>query len=168
MQEAVSLLRANYIQPADVDDRALARATLSGLLARLQNGAMLLPKPDSHAIVPEVIPDAFASEVLGGRTGYIRLGALTKEHLASLDKALKGFADQNLDTLILDLRATGQNTDFELAADVIRRFRRQGGGRFSLCGRPATIKNACLPRTPIRLFSGDGRAGGRREHRGAG
>jgi hypothetical protein len=132
LQEAVSLLRANYIQPAEVDDRALARATLSGLLARLQNGAMLLPKPDSHAPPAESVPDAFVSEALGDHAGYIRLGSLTKDHLANLDKALKGFTEQNLGAVILDLRATGQSTDFDLAADVSRRFIAKGKPLFTL------------------------------------
>ncbi len=132
LQEAVSLLRANYIQPADVDDRALARATLSGLLGRLQNGAMLLPKPDGHAAPADAAPDAFVSEALDERTGYIRLGSLTREHLSSLDKALKAFSEQNLGALILDLRATGPSIDFELAADVTRRFIAKGKPLFTL------------------------------------
>ncbi len=132
LQEAVSLLRANYIQPGDVDDRALARATLSGLLARLPNGAMLLPPADSHPAPAESLPDTFVSEMLGAHTGYIRLGALTRDHLASLDKVLKGFAEQNVATLILDLRATGSSPDFELAADVIRRFIAKGKPLFTL------------------------------------
>jgi hypothetical protein len=135
LQEAISLLRANYIQPSDVDERALARATLTGLLSRLQNGAMLLPKPTppppgAHAA--EAPSDAFASEVLGEHTGYVRLGALTKDHLDSLDKALKGFADHSLPALILDLRATGQSSDFDLAAEVIRRFVAKGKPLFTL------------------------------------
>ena len=44
LQEAINLLRANYIRPADVSDLALARATLSGVLEQLNRGAMLLPK----------------------------------------------------------------------------------------------------------------------------
>ena len=133
LQEAVTLLRANYIQPADVDDRALARATLSGLLARLQNGALLLPKPDVHPPPsPDSVPDAFLAEPLGEHAGYIRLGALNKDHLASLDKALKGFTDQNLGAVILDLRATGPSSDFDLAADVIRRFIAKGKPLFTL------------------------------------
>lgn len=131
LQEAVSLLRANYIQPANVDDRALARATLAGLLARLQTGAMLLPKSDNQAPPEEGVPDEYLAEVLG-HTGYVRLGALTRKHLASLDKTLKEDAEQNVGTIILDLRATGPSSDFELAADVIRRFVAKGKPLFTL------------------------------------
>lgn len=134
VQEAINLLRANYIRPPDVDDRALARATLSGVLTRLDNGASLRPKPGDPNAVPAVerLPDAFQSEVLGQRTGYVRLGALTRDHLGALDKALKGFTDGKLPALVLDLRATGTSSDYELAADVIRRFVARGKPLFTL------------------------------------
>ena len=93
LQEAINLLRANYIRPGDVDDRALARATLAGLLARFDNGAMLLPKPAGPGATPapEQLPDAFASEILNDRVGYVRFGTLTRDHLGDFDRALKGF-----------------------------------------------------------------------------
>ena len=134
VQEAINLLRANYVRPPDVDDRALARATLSGELTRLGNGASLQPKPadPNAASAAEKLPDAFESEILGPRAGYVRFGALTRDHLAALDKALKGFTDNKLPALILDLRATGTNSDYELAADVIRRFVAKGKPLFTL------------------------------------
>ena len=134
VQEAINLLRANYIRPSDVDDRALARATLSGVLTRLDNGASLQPKPGDPNAAPSVerLPDAFQSEVLGQRAGYVRLGALTRDHLGALDKALKGFTDAKLPALILDLRATGTSSDYDLAADVIRRFVAKGKPLFTL------------------------------------
>ncbi len=134
VQEAINLLRANYIRPPDVDDRALARATLTGVLTRLGNGASLLPKPgpSSTAGTTEPLPDAFLSETLGPRTGYVRLGALTRDHLGALDKALKGFTDNKLPALIFDLRATGISSDYDLAADVIRRFVPKGKPLFTL------------------------------------
>jgi hypothetical protein len=137
IQEAINLLRANYLKPADVDDRSVARATLTGLLDRLDNGAMLLPgrpAPGSPtAPAPDAIPDAFRSEILAEqRTGYVRLGALTKEHLADLDKALKSFAEQSLPAAVLDLRATPASSDFDLATEVIRRFVAKGKPLFTL------------------------------------
>jgi hypothetical protein len=153
LQEAVSLLRANYIQPADVDDRALARATLAGLLSRLQNGAMLLPKADSHSPQAEAIPDGFQAEALGTQAGYVRLGSLTREHLGSLDKALKGFADQNLGAVILDLRATGASSDFDLAADVARRFIAKGKPLFTL-RKPSNNQERLFTSNVDPLFNG--------------
>lgn len=138
LQEAVNLLRANYVRPDEVDDRAVARATLDGLLGRLDHGAMLLPKPGGNPGPPSTgpaadpLPDAFAAEVVDDRTGYVRLGALTRDHLGDLDKALKDFGDKKLPALVLDLRATGGSSDYELAADVIRRFVPKGKPLFTL------------------------------------
>ncbi len=137
LQEAVNLLRANYVRPEEVDDRAIARATLDGLLGRLDHGAMLLPKPGANAASPaapaaDQLPDAFAAEILGDHAGYVRLGALTRDHLGDLDKTLKDFADKKLPSLVLDLRATAASSDYELAADVIRRFVPKGKPLFTL------------------------------------
>ena len=134
LQEAINLLRANYIRPADVDDRALARATLAGILARLDNGASLLPKPAAPgaAPAPEQLPDAFQSEILTDRVGYIRFGALTRDHLGDFDRALKDFAGKTLPALILDLRATAVSSDYDLAADVTRRLVAKGRPLFTL------------------------------------
>ena len=117
-----------------MDDRALARATLSGVLTRLDNGAFLLPKPggpDTPAPA-ERLPDTFLSETFAQRAGYIRFGALTRDHLGALDRALKGFSDAKLPALILDLRATGISSDYDLAADVTRRFVAKGKPLFTL------------------------------------
>ena len=136
LQEAVNLLRANYVRPADVDDRAIARATLDGLLGRLDHGATLLPKPTGgNAPAPpaaELLPEAFASEVVTDHTGYVRLGALTRDHLGDLDRALKDFSDKKLPSLVFDLRGTAGSSDYELAADVLRRFVPKGKPLFTL------------------------------------
>ncbi len=149
LQEAVNLLRANYVRPGDVDDRSIARATLDGLLDRLDHGAMLLPKPSGNAAPPaaEPLPDAFFAETVGDRTGYIRLGALTRDHLGDLDKALKDFSDKKLPALVFDLRATAASSDYELAADVIRRFVAKGKPLFTL-RRPSNNQE--------RLFTSNG------------
>jgi hypothetical protein len=133
LQEAINLLRANYIRPPDVDDRALARAELTGLLARLDHGAMLLPKPGgASAPGAEAPADAFRLDTLDRGIGYIRLGALTRDHLGDLDRALKALAEKGAPALILDLRATGASSDYDLAADVIRRFVAKGKPLFTL------------------------------------
>ena len=134
LQEAINLLRANYIRPADVDERALGRATISGLLTRLDDGAKLLPKPGIPGSAPAVesVPDGFYTEVLGERNGYVRLGALSNDHLGSLDKALKSFNDRGLPAVILDLRGTPAGSNYDQASEVIRRFVAKGKPLFTL------------------------------------
>ena len=134
LQEAINLLRANYIRPSDVDDRALARATLTGLLARLDRGAMLLPKPSAGTppAGAEAPADTFRADTLDRGIGYVRFGAFTRDHLGDLDRALKGFADKGAPALLLDLRATGARSDSDLAADVIRSFVPKGKPLFTL------------------------------------
>lgn len=155
LQEAINLLRANYLRPGDVDDRAIARATLAGLLARLDNGVNLLPKRDAPAPgdAGAKLPDAFHAETLPDHTGYVRLGALTKEHLGDLDRTLKGFTDQQVGAAILDLRATPASGDFELAAEVMRRFVAKGQPLFTL-KKPNANQERLFTANAEPLFNG--------------
>ena len=155
LQEAINLLRANYIRPNDVNDLALARATLSGVLARLDHGATLLPKAGTPASPgdAEQVPDGFLADTLGEHTGYVRLGSLTNDHLGALDKALKGFAAANLPAVILDLRATGSSSDYELAAEVIRRFVGKGKPLFTL-HKPSNNQDRLFTSNADPLFNG--------------
>lgn len=153
MQEAIRLLRNNYVNPGETDEKAVTRATLSGLLKRLDNGALLVPvprppQPPANAgagaalgnpppLSREEPSGDFRSEIFPNRTGYVRLGGLTKEHVGELDKALKDFASAKLPATILDLRGTSAtNTngsgDYELAAEVARRFVAKGRPLFTL------------------------------------
>lgn len=155
LQEAINLLRANYLRPADVDDRAIARATLAGLLARLDNGATLLSARNAPAPgeAGEKLPDAFHAETLPDHTGYVRLGALNKEHLADLDRTLKGLTDQQAPAAILDLRATPASGDFDLAAEVMRRFVAKGQPLFTL-KKPNTNQERLFTSNADPLFNG--------------
>ena len=155
LQEAINLLRANYIRPPDVDDRALARATLTGLLTRLDHGAMLLPKPAASPAPAgvEATPDAFRTDTLGRNIGYIRFGAFTRDHLGDFDRALKGFAEKGAPALILDLRATAASSDYELAADVIRRFVAKGKPLFTL-RKPGNNQERLFTSNADPMFNG--------------
>lgn len=155
LQEAINLLRANYIRPGDVDDRALARATLAGELDRLDHGALLLPKPGgpAPASAVEPLPDGFLSDTFADRVGYLRLGALNKDHLAALDKTLKGFTDKGLPAVILDLRGSGGSSDYELAAEVIRRFVAKGKPLFTL-RKPSNNQERLFTSNADPLFTG--------------
>lgn len=155
LQEAINLLRANYLRPPDVDDRAIARATLAGLLARLDNGVALLPNRTAPAPgePAEKLPDAFHAETLPDHTGYARLGALNKEHLGDLDRALKGFAEQQVPAVVLDLRATPPSGDFDLASEVMRRFVAKGQPLFTL-KKPNTNQERLFTANADPLFAG--------------
>ena len=143
MQEALRLLRGNYVNPADTDDRAVARATLSGLLSRLENGAFLLPAhaPSAPAAggaaAREEVPGEFRTEIFPNHIGYARVGELTRPHLGDLEKALRDCVSAKLPAVILDLRATSAvnvngGGDYELAAEVARKFLAKGRPLFTL------------------------------------
>ena len=127
LEQVVALLRENYIRPDALTDAALARAGVQGLLDRLGAGARIFPQAASSPVAAS----PFRSEVLEGGVAYLRLGSLGPENLAALDKALDGFAPRPA-ALVLDLRATPPSTDFELAAEVCRRFAPRGRILFSI------------------------------------
>lgn len=139
LQEAIKLLRSFYVSPGETDDRALARATVTGLLTRLDRGALLVPAakaaPPPGPPPREELPGELRAETFPSRLGYLRLGAINKDRLGDFDKALKGFATAGLPALVLDLRATaaGNNAEaFELAAEILRRFVPKGRPLFTL------------------------------------
>src|SRR5262249_56686236 len=115
----ITLLKANFTNPDAITDTELSRATVEGLLVRLPRGITLLSGKES---VPAATPSAFYSELIGGRTGYVRLGTLNNANLQALDKALNGFAAKKVNDLIVDLRASSTTSDFALAAELANRF----------------------------------------------
>lgn len=135
LQNAISVLRRDHVRGPRVDDLALTRATLEGLLETLSPGAALA----SAAPGPPVAAP-FRSEILDGRAGYARLGSLDAENLAQLDAALREFNAGKVHGVVLDLRATPESSDFALAARAASRFCAPGTALFSLAGpnRPAT------------------------------
>lgn len=160
INEAVKLLRSYYVNPGDTDDRALARATVAGLLARLDHGVSLLPAPLKAGATPspnappprEELPGELRTETFPNRIGYLRLGARNRDRLADVDKALRGFAATGVPTVVLDLRATpagGGGDSFEWAAEVLRRLVPKGRPMFTL-RRPAPAAGGGAP---DRLFT---------------
>jgi carboxyl-terminal processing protease len=129
LQAFVTLLKANFTNPEAITDTALNRATVEGLLVRLPRGINLLASKES---LPSANPTAFYSEVIGGRTGYVRLGTLNTANLQALDKALSGFAAKKVNDLIVDLRASGTTNDLSLATEFAKRFCPKGKPVFTL------------------------------------
>jgi len=126
-KQALELLRSKYVRSSALDEAALNRATLQGLLERLGGGAAIRsPGAEAEAESP------FRSEILDEKIGYVRLGSLTKGHLAEFDAALGNFNAKKIGSLILDLRATPPNSAFELAAEVVKRLTPKGKMLFAV------------------------------------
>ncbi|HKS31513.1 MAG TPA: S41 family peptidase [Chthoniobacterales bacterium] len=117
MEETIRTLKSNFVDPAALKDQEIDRATLQGLLTRLHGGVLLLPGKPTNAESPA----PFYSEVLGNHIGYVRIGSLSPDNLAALDKAMSDFATKKIDAMVIDLRATSSN-DFNLGAEVTKRF----------------------------------------------
>lgn len=128
LRRVVEMLRENYIHPDALSEQALARANMQGVLDRLGAGARIYAK---RAAVSDQ-PSPFRNELLDGGVAYIRLGALTQENIAAMDKTFDDFPAKAPTALVLDLRATPHSTDFELAAEVARRFSPKGRVLFSI------------------------------------
>jgi hypothetical protein len=153
LAEAMKLLRQNYIDPGALNDPSLSRAQLDGLLVRLGPGAQLVatatvtPPAEQEALSP------FHTEVLDGLVGYVRLGTLSKEHLAQLDAALKSFATRKIASVIFDLRATPASSDYDLAAQVINRFVPKGRPLFTL-RKPGTKEQHLFTSNTDPIYNG--------------
>src|SRR5215475_13866088 len=87
LQALITLLKANFTNPDAITDTELNRATVEGLLVRLPRGITLLAGKESAT---PAATNAFYSELIGGRTGYARLGTLNNANLQAFDKALSG------------------------------------------------------------------------------
>jgi hypothetical protein len=140
LQAFITLLKSNFTNPDAITDTELSRATVEGLLARLPRGITIFGKEGVPATA------AFYSELIGGRTGYVRLGSLNNANLQALDTALNGFATKKINDLVVDLRASSAPNDLSLAADFAKRFCPKGKPIFTL-RKPAGRQD--------RLFSSD-------------
>jgi hypothetical protein len=129
LQTVINLIRSNFTNPDAITDTELNRATVEGLLVRLPRGISILPAKES---APTATPAPLYSEIVAGRTGYIRLGSLNSANLQTLDKALIGFASKKVSDFIVDLRASNATTDFTLAAEFAKRFCPKGKPIFTL------------------------------------
>ncbi len=127
LAKALDFLQKNYVAPAALDETAIKRATLAGLLDSLGRGASLTPVKASPTE-----PPPFYHEIIADHIGYLRPGALRKGDVAELDKALEGFGAKKVDALIIDLRALAPNDDFPAAAEFANRFVAKGAPLFSL------------------------------------
>ncbi len=128
LDQVISLLKENYINPGALSDEELKRATVQGIIDRIAPGATIIEAPAADA--NQVSP--FRAEILDGRIAYVRLGATVPSNVGELDAALQNFADKKLGALVLDLRATPPSAEFEQTAEVCRRFSPKGKILFSV------------------------------------
>ena len=79
---------------------------------------MLLPGRENPAPVE---PPIYA-EIFEGHIGYLRAGALTGANLKAMDRKLAEFSSKKVDALIFDLRDSVAPSNFEIAAEIAKRF----------------------------------------------
>jgi len=128
LQAAIALLKSNFTNRDAITDTELNRAMLTGLLARMPGGLMLLPNRESAAPEPAA---SFYSEVFDGHIGYLRLGPLSSANLKEMDKNLQDFVAKKVDAVIVDLRASSVG-DFATAAEFAKRFCPKGKALFTV------------------------------------
>lgn len=123
LQEAFRLLQSEYIKKEDIDHLNVNRAAIQGLLERLDFGAMLLT---NESLSSRNSPYDFYSSRVNEQIGYVRFGKFTREELDQLDKVLGEYLDEEdnqVSTLLLDLRSPQVQADFNIAAQILSRFR---------------------------------------------
>jgi C-terminal processing protease CtpA/Prc len=125
--KAVAALKGTFVRPEALSEQEMARATLQGLLDRLAPEASLL-----SGSAGAVGASPFYSEDFGGKTGYLRVGALTEENIAKTKQALKDWSGKGLDAVVLDLRGTPASSDFEAGSELEGLFCAKGTELFSL------------------------------------
>lgn len=129
VEKALKALKEGFLDREKVEDKAVQRATLEGMIRRLAPGAYIIEESQKADAAPET---PFLAEILDAHIGYLRVGALTKSSLAQLDSALESFSGKKIDAVILDLRGVPEGGDFEMAADFARRFCPKGKLLFSI------------------------------------
>ena len=129
VERALAVLRESHIDAASLDEPRLSRATLQGLVDLLAPGVILTKEEKTKDE-----PSPFRSEILEGDIGYLRAGSMQTENLAQLDAALSEFSEKKVTGVVLDLRATPDSPNFEVAAQMAQRFVPAGSPLFSLAG----------------------------------
>lgn len=128
VRQVLDLLKSNYVNPDALNETELERAKLEGVLSRIGRGAII--SAEAGAGAPP--PSPFYNDVLSGHVAYLRLGDLTRPNLDAMDAAMQSFGAKKIDAAVVDLRASGGSSDFELAAEFAKRFCPKGKTLFTL------------------------------------
>lgn len=126
LRGALEAIGAQFLDPESTNQRAMQRAALEGIIRRLGPGASLADP------LPEKAKFPFLAEILDGKIGYIRPGAINKDEVVQVDAALAQFRQQGVASLVVDLRAVPAGGDYESAAEMARRFCSKGKLLFSI------------------------------------
>ncbi|HEX4086093.1 MAG TPA: S41 family peptidase [Chthoniobacteraceae bacterium] len=124
--KAVSALKQNFVHPRELSDADIARATLQGLLDRLSPAVTL---ESGSAAAASAQP--FYSEIYG-RTGYLRIGEFSKANFSKAAEAVHDWISNKANAVILDLRGTPPNGQYEESAVLGGLFCPKGTELFSL------------------------------------
>jgi len=147
--KAVAALKQSFVRPDALSDTDLGRATLQGLLDRLAPEATLeTGTAGAGAATP------FHAEDFGGKTGYLRLGALANVNMAR--QTLEEWSGSGVGAVVLDLRATPPSSDYDGAANLAALFCAKGSEMFSLtAGKGRTIPGADSGDGQTRTFTAE-------------
>jgi hypothetical protein len=129
VEKALQTFKEGFFDSSQVDESAVKRSTLEGLVLRLSPGAAIVSASSKASPGPQI---PFLVEILDAHIAYFRLGALTKDTLAQFDAALASFSEKEIDAVILDLRGISESGDYETAAEFARRFCPKGKLLFSI------------------------------------
>jgi hypothetical protein len=139
--KAIDAVKENFVQPGDLSDQDLQRATLQGLLDRLAPEVTLVTGSASAAGGA-----TFYSELYQGKTGYLRIAEVTPDNIAKARQALDDWTAKSVPAVVLDLRATPGTSDYASGADLARLFCAKGTELFSLApGKKGAISPAATP-----------------------
>jgi C-terminal processing protease CtpA/Prc len=136
--EVISVLKSNYVDRDQLNDKLLNEATVDGLINALGHGVVIVspPLPSTNEakvalVEPHLAPVLAHAEVIDPNIGYIRLSDVTGETPAALDTQLKQFAEAKVTGYVLDLRFA-DGTNFAAAAEIAGRFLANGQELFTL------------------------------------
>ena len=146
LKELLDKLRTNYVDAQALTNDELNQAAIKLLLAKLGPGVRVQTQSEFARAIP-VRP--FRYDVVSNRFSYIRLGTLKDNTLTQLDNALGESRSRNVDGLIIDLRTVSEDSDYDLANNIISRFVGNGETTFNLITKGAEPKKFTSQSTPL-------------------
>jgi hypothetical protein len=136
--EVISALKSNYVDREKLDGKMLDDATVSGILAALGSGAVIVPSEpvptnSPKAVIGESKPvePIARAEMIDPDIGYLRLADVADDAVTKLDAELKKLADEKAKGFVLDLRFA-DGTNYAAAAAIASRLVSGGEELFTL------------------------------------